>query len=50
MKFSMIVLAILCLAGGLVLLPAISGDFLKAARDVVLAGQDYITVVFGAIK
>ncbi|MBU4312699.1 MAG: monovalent cation/H+ antiporter subunit D family protein [Candidatus Omnitrophica bacterium] len=50
MKFSMIVLAIICLAGGLLMLPAVSGDFLKAARDVVLAGQDYITVVFGAIK
>jgi len=31
-------------------LPALSGDFLNVARDTVLAGQDYITAVFGAIK
>ncbi|MDP8230368.1 MAG: monovalent cation/H+ antiporter subunit D family protein [Candidatus Gorgyraea atricola] len=50
MKVSMIALAVICLFGGVLLLPALSGDFLNVARDTVLAGQDYITAVFGAIK
>ena len=50
MKVSMIALAVICVVGGVLLLPAVSGDFLNVARDTVLAGQDYITSVFGAIK
>ncbi|MEE8317505.1 MAG: monovalent cation/H+ antiporter subunit D family protein [Candidatus Omnitrophota bacterium] len=50
MKFSMIILAIICLLGGLLLIPDISGDLLNVARDAVLTGQDYAGIVFGAIK
>ena len=51
MKFSMVVLAVICLAGGLLLLPTISGYLLDIAKDTVLAGQkEYIATVFGAIR
>ncbi len=50
MKLSMIILAVICFLGGLLLIPAISGDLLNVARDAVLTGQDYAGIVFGAIK
>ena len=50
MKLSMILLAIICLFGGVLLMPAIFGDFLGPARDAVLSGNNYASVVFGAIK
>lgn len=50
MKLSMIMLAIICLLGGLLLIPNLSSVFLNVARDAVLAGQDYASIVFGAIK
>ena len=50
MKFSMIALAVFCLGGGLLLVNVVYVDFLSSARDVVLAGKDYITVVFGALR
>ncbi|MBU3912449.1 MAG: monovalent cation/H+ antiporter subunit D family protein [Candidatus Omnitrophica bacterium] len=50
MKFSMISLAVLCLAGGLLLLPGVFDSFLGAASDAVLAGKDYANVVFVAIR
>jgi len=50
MKLSMIVLAVICAAGGVLLLPVVFGDFLEAARDAVLVGKGYASVIFGAIK
>jgi len=50
MKFSMVILAIVCLVGGLLLLPIFYTDFLEIAKDTVLTGKDYASVVFGAIK
>jgi multicomponent Na+:H+ antiporter subunit D len=50
MKFSMVILAVICLIGGLLLLPQVSGYFLGPARDVVLAGKGYADIVFGAIR
>lgn len=50
MKLSMVLLALICLTGGLLLLPYLSGDFLNIARDAVLTGKDYVTVVLGAIR
>jgi hypothetical protein len=42
-------LSIICLVGGLLLIPAISEVFLKAAGDVLLAGKEYAALVFGAL-
>ena len=50
MKVSMIVLAIICLLGGLLLIPGISGNLLNVARDAILIDNDYAAVVFGAIR
>ncbi len=50
MKFSMVVLAIICIVGGVMLLPMVYSDFLKVAEDAVLTGKDYVTVVFGALR
>ena len=50
MKLSMVILSIICLVGGLLLIPAISEVFLKAAGDVLLAGKEYAALVFGALK
>ena len=50
MKFSMVILAFICLAGGLLLMPVVFKDFLGVARDAVLAGKNYASIVFGAIK
>lgn len=50
MRFSMVALAIICIAGGALLLPVVYSDFLKVAEDAVLRGKDYVTVVFGALR
>ena len=50
MKLSMVILSIICLVGGLLLIPAISEVFLKAAGDVLLAGKEYAALVFGALQ
>lgn len=50
MKFPMIILSVICLVGGLLLIPAFSEIFLKAASDVLLAGREYATLVFGSIR
>ncbi|MFH1782972.1 MAG: NADH-quinone oxidoreductase subunit M [Candidatus Omnitrophota bacterium] len=50
MKFSMIILALICIVGGVLLIPGIYEVFLKPARDAVLAGKDYANLVFGVIK
>ena len=50
MRFSMVALAIICIAGGALLLPVVYSDFLKVAEDAVFRGKDYVTVVFGALR
>ena len=49
MKLSMVILSIICLVGGLLLIPAISEVFLKAAGDALLAGKEYADLFFGAL-
>lgn len=50
MKISMIILAIICIMGGIILLPQISCYFLNPARDVLLNGTNYAGIVFNNIK
>ncbi|MBU1852516.1 MAG: NADH/ubiquinone/plastoquinone (complex I), partial [Candidatus Omnitrophica bacterium] len=50
MKFSMVMLAVICLIGGVLLLPVLFNDFLKVAQDTILDGQNYAGIVFEAIK
>lgn len=50
MKLSMIILAIICVLGGLLLLPNVSIYFLDSARNVLLEGLNYANVVFSQIK
>lgn len=50
MCFSMVILAILSLVGGIVLIPGLSEAFLKIARDVLLSGKMYAYLVFGALR
>lgn len=49
MKFSMIIFAVICAAGGLLLMPLFK-PFLQAAVDVLSAGRAYAAVVFAAVK
>jgi len=49
MKISMVLLAAICITGGLLILPVLQG-FLNAAVESVLAGNDYANLVFGAVK
>lgn len=46
MKSAMIALAIVCLFGGLLLVPAVSSKFLAPAAEVLSAGKDYAVSVF----
>lgn len=51
MQFSMIVLALICLAGGLIyLVPQISSNFIDRAVDVVESGKKYAEIVIGSVK
>lgn len=50
MKLSMGALAAICLAGGLLLIPAINETFLQGARDVLLEGRGYAATVLKGIK
>ena len=49
MKFSMIILAVICLLTSLFMAPSVE-PFLTSAVDVLLSGQGYIQNVLGAIK
>lgn len=49
MKLSMVILSIICLVGGVLLIPSISEVFLETARDALLAGKEYAALVFGAL-
>ena len=46
MKLSMVALAVICILGGLLLLPSLK-PFLSGAVDVVLQGRDYAWGVLG---
>ena len=50
MKLSMIVLAVICVASGLLLLPDVSKVFLGPARDAVLTGGEYAKNVFRVLR
>ena len=50
MKLSMGALALICLAGGVLLLPAVKGVFLQRATDVLLEGTKYADIVLKGIK
>jgi len=50
MKLSMGALAAICLAGGLLVIPAVNELFLQRARDVLLEGREYAAIVFKGIE
>jgi multicomponent Na+:H+ antiporter subunit D len=50
MKIAMIALAVICLIGGLVLLPQLSKYLLSPAVDVLANGIRYKDIVMGALK
>jgi len=50
MRFSMVALACLCVAGGLLLLPGLSGPFLGSARDALVRGAGYAAKVLGSVR
>jgi multicomponent Na+:H+ antiporter subunit D len=50
MRFAMVVLAILCIFGGLLLLPPLSRPFLDEARGVLQLGTAYSGKVFSSVK
>lgn len=49
MKLSMIILALICIIGGLLLLPNLSSYFIDPARDVLLNGINYSSTVFSKV-
>ena len=49
MRLSVIALAIICIFGGLLLIPAVSGNFLNAATEALTTGRDYANTVFGSL-
>jgi len=50
MKLAMIVLALICLAGGALLLPGINEAFLQPATEVLLEGSNYAAVALKGIQ
>lgn len=50
MKISMILLALICIFGSIVLIPAVKEIFLKQAADALIIGREYAELVFGSIK
>ena len=50
MKLSVIVLTVICVFGGLLLIPSLSENFLKPAADALLTGKDYANAIFGSLK
>ena len=49
MQLPMIVLAVICVLGGLLAIPAFAG-FLGSASNVLASGKDYAILVSGALK
>lgn len=50
MKFAMVILAFICVFGGLLLISNINEVFLKPAVDVLLEGTKYADIVFKGIR
>ena len=50
MRLSAIILAAVCLIGGILLFPAIKGAFLKGASDVLSNGLNYASIVLRSIQ
>ncbi|MFH0764657.1 MAG: proton-conducting transporter membrane subunit [Candidatus Omnitrophota bacterium] len=50
MRVSMIMLAVACILGGLLIIPAFSKVFIGGAESVLVNGTNYARGVFGAIK
>ena len=50
MQFSMVLLALICFFGGLLMVPAVSGDFLQSAADAVTNGKEYAQIVFQSLR
>lgn len=49
MKAAMVILAFICVLGGLLLVPKISDSFLKPASDVLIAGKAYGDIILRSI-
>jgi multicomponent Na+:H+ antiporter subunit D len=50
MAFSMVILALLCIATGLLVIPGVAEHFLKSAADVLVNGKEYAYRVFESIR
>ena len=50
MKLTMITLSIICLVGGIILIPGVIQWFLEPAADVLLKAGSYASIVFKAVK
>ena len=50
MVLAMVVLAFICLVGGVLLLPGIKEGFLKPAVDILAKGTEYGPTVFGVVR
>ncbi|MCK4244120.1 MAG: hypothetical protein KAX20_00685 [Candidatus Omnitrophica bacterium] len=50
MRIPMIVLSLICIVGGILLIPALRNNFLGAATDVLLKGTDYARVVMENLR
>ncbi len=49
MRLVMVILSIICLVGGVVIIPQFNQVFLKPAVDILLIGKQYANAVLGAI-
>jgi multicomponent Na+:H+ antiporter subunit D len=47
MRLAMVMLGVICLAGGILLIPQISENFIKPACDVLISGTQYTFAVLG---
>jgi len=50
MRLSMVVLSVICLFGGLLLIPGVQKNFLNLATQVLVNGNNYAQAVFGSLK
>jgi len=50
MKLAMVALSVMCVAGGVLLIPQVSGMFLDGATQAILSGTGYAGKVFGNVK
>lgn len=50
MKIAMAILALICVVGGVLLIPNINEVFLKPASDVLLEGTKYANIIFKGIQ